>query len=159
MIKYVAHVDVETGKVVGVAHPQFNTPTHISMVGNQQAVHIRDDNMPENCEDPQDLMRCWYYDTVSDEFKFVGEPPNEYASWDAREDGWVWDVPSMEKDIRRNRNSLLLQSDWTQMPDSPLSGTQRGEWADYRQALRDLFQEVDFSTIDSHDKIPWPVAP
>jgi hypothetical protein len=33
---------------------------------------------------------------------------------------------------------LLRDSDWTQMPDVPLSKEKKKEWKDYRQALRDL---------------------
>jgi hypothetical protein len=41
-------------------------------------------------------------------------------------------------DMRDERNSLLAQSDWTQMPDSPLTDSKKQEWATYRQALRDF---------------------
>ena len=36
------------------------------------------------------------------------------------------------------RNMLLRDSDWTQMPDSPLSDSKKAEWATYRQKLRDF---------------------
>ena len=37
--------------------------------------------------------------------------------------------------LRLNRDNLLAQSDWTQLPDAPVDKT---AWATYRQALRDL---------------------
>jgi hypothetical protein len=37
--------------------------------------------------------------------------------------------------IRRWRNSVLLQTDWTQLQDAPVN---REAWATYRQKLRDL---------------------
>ena len=40
--------------------------------------------------------------------------------------------------MRMERDILLAQSDWTQMPDSPLSTQKKTEWATYRQALRDF---------------------
>tara|TARA_R100001015_G_C4446655_1_gene38299 strand:+ start:247 stop:480 length:234 start_codon:yes stop_codon:yes gene_type:complete len=40
--------------------------------------------------------------------------------------------------MRSKRDALLLQSDWTQMADSPLNETKRNEWKVYRQALRDF---------------------
>jgi len=40
--------------------------------------------------------------------------------------------------IRLWRNSQLNQTDWTQLPDSPVD---KDEWAEYRQALRDLPQQ------------------
>lgn len=50
---------------------------------------------------------------------------------------------------RRRRDQLLAASDWTQLPDSPLSEEERAEWAVYRQALRDLDM---YGTS-------WPLAP
>ncbi len=46
-------------------------------------------------------------------------------------------IPSAEA-IRRRRNALLAASDWTQLPDVPLSSEVRAAWSSYRQALRDL---------------------
>ena len=40
--------------------------------------------------------------------------------------------------LRLQRDDLLAQSDWTQVPDSPLTTSKKNEWATYRQALRDL---------------------
>jgi hypothetical protein len=42
-----------------------------------------------------------------------------------------------ERAMRQIRANLLAASDWTQMPDSPLTDEQRAAWATYRQALRD----------------------
>ena len=50
--------------------------------------------------------------------------------------------------IRSIRNTLLIQCDWTQLPDSPLTETKRAEWATYRQALRDILQTYAGSLID-----------
>lgn len=44
----------------------------------------------------------------------------------------------MSQAIREERKILLIESDWTQMPDSPLTEEQKAEWATYRQALRDM---------------------
>lgn len=50
--------------------------------------------------------------------------------------------------IRRKRNVLLVDSDWTQLPDSPLDTDARNAWADYRQSLRDITENVDpFSIV------------
>ncbi len=40
--------------------------------------------------------------------------------------------------IRLWRNAELSQTDWTQLPDSPVN---KNAWAEYRQALRDLPQQ------------------
>ncbi|MDA7745069.1 phage tail assembly chaperone [bacterium] len=35
------------------------------------------------------------------------------------------------------RNATLKETDWTQMPDSPLPVSEKQKWAEYRQDLRD----------------------
>lgn len=45
--------------------------------------------------------------------------------------------------LRNIRNTLLSDSDWTQLPDSPLSIEKQQEWQDYRQALRDLPDNIE----------------
>jgi hypothetical protein len=52
---------------------------------------------------------------------------------------------------RSQRDALLSQSDWTQVPDAPVD---QAAWAEYRQALRDLPQQAGFPT-----EIDWPVKP
>lgn len=55
--------------------------------------------------------------------------------------------------IRYTRNQKLLESDWTQLSDSPLTEIKKEEWKIYRQALRDItLQESPFS-------INWPIKP
>jgi len=55
--------------------------------------------------------------------------------------------------LRSNRNNLLLQSDWTQIPDCTLSN--KTEWATYRQALRDFPATVE----DARLPVEWPHSP
>ena len=55
---------------------------------------------------------------------------------------------------RHRRNILLTHTDWTQMPDAPLSEAQRAAWVAYRQELRDVPTQPGFP-----DQIIWPVAP
>ena len=45
---------------------------------------------------------------------------------------FLWD------ELVEKRNNKLFASDWTQMPDSPLTAEKKTEWATYRQALRDV---------------------
>lgn len=55
--------------------------------------------------------------------------------------------------VRSERNELLAQSDWTQMPDSPLTSAKKQEWAQYRQQLRDFMETVtDPSTVQFPQK-------
>ena len=63
------------------------------------------------------------------------------------------DIPAY---IRQVRIHLLKGSDWTQMPDSPLSESKKAEWAVYRQALRDM---PDTVTVNTVEEIVWPTRP
>lgn len=58
------------------------------------------------------------------------------------------------EEARAQRDGLLAQSDWTQMPDSPLSDAKKAEWSTYRQALRDVPNQPGFPS-----NINWPVKP
>jgi len=53
----------------------------------------------------------------------------------------------MLEDIRKTRNQLLLESDWTQASDSPLTDSKKTEWATYRQSLRDVPSSLNLSSI------------
>lgn len=88
--------------------------------------------------------------------RFV-EVPDEVQS------GWTFDgtnfLPPLTtppetaaKRIRRARNTLLQESDWTQAADVPQAT--KDKWASYRQALRDVPQQAGFP-----DNIQWPVKP
>lgn len=57
-------------------------------------------------------------------------------------------------DIRATRNAKLAASDWTQLPDVPLSEEQVMEWRTYRQQLRDI--AIGEGTPES---VVWPTAP
>jgi hypothetical protein len=68
------------------------------------------------------------------------------AAYKARKDA------EQAANVRQDRNRRLADCDWTQLDDSP--GTQKLEWATYRQALRDLPTQDGFPwTID------WPTPP
>jgi hypothetical protein len=58
--------------------------------------------------------------------------------------GAQWNV------IRAERNKLLVESDWTQLPDAPVDAA---AWATYRQALRDVTDQANpFAIV-------WPESP
>jgi hypothetical protein len=83
----------------------------------------------------------------------IPNAPNQYYVFDYNTKQWVdprtdatqWPI------VKSQRNALLVASDWTQLPDVPLSD--KAAWADYRQALRDITKQADpFNII-------WPTPP
>ena len=60
----------------------------------------------------------------------------------------------VEQYVRSVRDELLILSDWTQMPDSPLDSSTKTSWATYRTGLRDISGQTGFPT-----DFTWPTAP
>ena len=60
---------------------------------------------------------------------------------------------------------LLINSDWTVMPDSPLSDSKQTEWKTYRQSLRDITKtaspkmRTDMSNMIDITSVTWPTKP
>lgn len=55
---------------------------------------------------------------------------------------------------KATRGRLLVFTDWTTMPDSPLSASEKTAWQQYRQELRDLTSQSGFPQA-----IVWPIPP
>lgn len=57
------------------------------------------------------------------------------------------DTASKAAQVRSERDRLLAASDWTQLPDSPLTDEKKTEWATYRASLRNLPDSEGFPNI------------
>lgn len=85
--------------------------------------------------------------------------PNEpIPTLEECQDKWEEIYPDIElkmilERIRYRRNKYLEESDWTQLPDSPLSPDKKLEWQTYRQELRDVTNQPDPKNII------WPTKP
>ena len=55
--------------------------------------------------------------------------------------------------LRIKRNALLSETDWTVLPDSPLSENKKVEYLVYRQTLRNMPQ------TQTYDTLIWPLRP
>lgn len=58
--------------------------------------------------------------------------------------------------LREMRDCLLKESDWTQMPDCPLSEEIKNDWRIWRQAMRDITSTVSYPLENT---IQLPVTP
>ena len=114
------------------------------------------------------MKHLYYYDPVDGRCTGTGQsahvvpnstelrPTDKFTQWF---DGEAWispapTVPTTEEvadEVRGLRDSLLYESDWTQVADSPVNKT---VWAAYRQELRDVTQQVGFP-LD----VVWPTTP
>lgn len=56
------------------------------------------------------------------------------------------------EDIKKQRNFLLKDTDWIDLPNSPIKNKQK--WLEYRQMLRDIPQK-----FKSPNDVVWPATP
>lgn len=97
--------------------------------------------------------------------KFIKLPkkPSDESFWEFNTDIEKWFDPRppeffVEEEnkkvrmIREHRNKMLTESDWTQLPDSPLEQEKKAAWAEYRQQLRDI-------VITDPDSFTFPQPP
>lgn len=76
---------------------------------------------------------------------------NETFEWiDSRTEQQKYDEADFSN--RLKRNNLLVESDWTQLPDVPL--TNKDQWAIYRQQLRDITTQSGYPF-----NVIWPDLP
>lgn len=74
-------------------------------------------------------------------------------------DSYIVDSPLQTQamdNVREYRDQLLQESDYTQLPDVPLTTAQVQQWRVYRQALRDYPKQVN---VTDWSAPPWPFAP
>ena len=108
--------------------------------------------LPDDCIDATNLVlpenfSSEYYRYIFDNGSLRLENDAEIAERDfPDEDYW--------NKLRRDRDQLLLESDWTQALDSPLSDSKKTEWATYRQNLRDLP-----GTVSDPSNVSFPAKP
>ena len=104
----------------------------------ENIIEVDPDNIPDWCADWPDANGAgigWTYDGQG-----FSEPPEPPV-----------DLEKLATEVRAQRDQLLTDSDWTQMPDAPVD---QAAWATYRQALRDIPQQAGFPT-----DITWPTKP
>jgi len=91
------------------------------------------------------------------EFGRVQFTEAEELARDAEEQAWADGANDrLAAEHRATRNELLATSDWTQMPDSPLTDEAKTSWATYRTSLRTLPTNENWPSLEDAD---WPTKP
>lgn len=67
---------------------------------------------------------------------------------------WESDYQTAENECIGKRKYLLVYSDWTQIPNGPLTEQQQQDWAVYRQELRDITSQSGYPF-----NVIWPTPP
>ena len=58
-------------------------------------------------------------------------------------------------DLRQRRDAMLKSCDWVMMSDSPI--TDKSNWETYRQALRDITENL--TTVEQVQAVEFPTKP
>ena len=78
--------------------------------------------------------------------------PAEEAARDADEALWAAGADDeAAAEVRKERDSKLAETDWTQVADAPVS---QEDWAAYRALLRSIPEQEGFP-----NEVTWPVEP
>lgn len=99
------------------------------------------------------VNKYWDFNTSSWEDR--DQAPSQYYYWGGT--SWVFNQSKIMDIVKAERNGRLSSTDWTQLPDSPLSTDMKNAWAGYRQELRDITDVLE--GIESLDDVPWPDTP
>lgn len=84
--------------------------------------------------------------------------PEEIAQ--RQQDETAWNNGAFDRamaDLRSKRDRLLAASDWTQLPDTTLTNTQKQSWMQYRTELRNITDGL--STVEDVNGVSFPVKP
>ena len=90
-----------------------------------------------------DILRIEYWDDLGNQYQ-------EPLPADATVEDNPTQAAAMEE-LRLCRNARLIESDWTQLDDAPLTPAQKEAYKEYRQALRDYPATVN--------AVLWTAAP
>lgn len=132
----------------------FNNDTN-QMVGSINQAVIQDEliarNTPENCTAFEIEDDGQYYLVQGIPVK-IPEAPSADHIFDTLKGVWVLNTRLIKKRISIKRNKKLADTDWTQLPDVPI--TTKQAWATYRQNLRDITDQEGYP-----NNIIWPQEP
>lgn len=120
-----------------------------SMMGNLTIKHM------DISIDLGEFSKTHIWGFVEQAWILRGERPNSFYDW--VNGVWQFQEDRFLYELRVQRNAKLYSSDWTQLPDAPLTQEEKTDWTNYRQALRDVPQNN--VGVTSLDDVVWPTPP
>jgi len=140
------------GEVDHVLHPASSNHGYVDGDTDDNGRLIK--HMDEHT-DVDHFMVNKYWDFNTSSWEDRDQAPSQYYYWDGT--SWVFNQSKIMDIVRSERNGRLSSTDWTQLPDAPLSTDMKNAWAGYRQELRDITDVLE--GIESLDDVPWPDTP
>ena len=146
----IALVDTE-GEIFNLYAPAATLdPEGACKVGEADATRI---HITEEISDQGVWTKTHYWKDGA--WKTRDNVDTDYNTW--KDEAWVFDSTKFMVELRRLRDIKLYNCDWTQLDDCKLSMSKKGEWTEYRQALRDV--PANNSSVTNMDKVSWPTEP
>jgi len=85
----------------------------------------------------------------------MGDPQYEGYGWVEVGDAPPGPATSTEAELAWDRaKKMLAESDWSMLPDVPMTAGQKSAWIEYRRALREVRLQSGFPA-----DIQWPIKP
>lgn len=128
-------------------------------IDNGKIVRLLDcGNIEQQLSDGESYLEGWFNDSeyYVEDGQAVQMPPkpDQYSVFDYTTKQWVEDERMAILNVFQKRQKLLSSTDWTQLPNGPLTVEKQTAWATYRQALRDVTDQAGYPL-----NVEWPVAP
>jgi hypothetical protein len=147
-----AGVSVEPPEAQGKLRPKWNGTAWVLAVDYRGTTWFNSVTKKYVVSDQPDDARTAPWVEVIDSAITTSFPPAADYVFDYVTKEWIPDISALETKAKERRNRLLVASDWTQLPDVPL--TTKEVWATYRQELRDISKQSGYPT-----EITWPTPP
>ena len=136
----------------GKLRPKWNGTTWVLTADYRGTTWFNSDTKKYEISDqPDDARTSPWVEVVGGTITSSFPPAADYI-FDYVTKEWIPDIPVLETKARERRNRFLAASDWTQLPDVPIST--KTAWSTYRQALRDITAQAGYPT-----EITWPTPP
>ena len=154
-MSWLAHIDESNGSIMNLQVEPATLKVNLGLQpdGVNRFELISDEQMGSLT--PLEFVRRNFYDASQGSFIDIGEAPNEHAYRDGN--SWRINLQTLHIEIRQIRNTELMRTDWTQLPDSPLSPEMKEAWSTYRQSLRDVTENLD--GVENVTDVNWPTPP
>ena len=131
----------------------FDSDGRFCGTGNSPDLWDLEFNRPPNCVMVEGNYSDEHYLDSDQVVRKIPKSPGPHATLDWPTKTWVTDLQKAWAIAREKRAARLAATDWTALPDVPLSEERRQQWQAYRQALRDVTDQPDPVNI------VWPVPP
>jgi len=95
-----------------------------------------------------------YHDIATNTPVDMPQKPEDGFVFNYTTKSWEPDTSYLDFKIKYQRNQLLTNSDWTQIPNNPLTQAKQTEWETYRQQLRDITSQQGYPVT-----VTWPTPP